>query len=194
MAKLFFYDTETTGVKYWRNGIHQISAIIEIDGVVKESINLNPRPNPKAEIELGALEIGNVTREQIMEYEDMKSVHSKLVSRLEQYVDKFNPADKFFLVGYNNRSFDDSFLRAWFTQCGDKYFGSWFWSSGIDVMVLAAQILMDKRADMENFKLMTVAKYLGIEIDEFQLHDAFYDVTLTRQVYMALGKLIRGNK
>lgn len=29
--KLLFYDLETTGIKYWRNGIHQISVGIEID-------------------------------------------------------------------------------------------------------------------------------------------------------------------
>ena len=28
MNKLFFYDLETTGVKFWKNGIHQISGKI----------------------------------------------------------------------------------------------------------------------------------------------------------------------
>lgn len=39
MEKLFFYDLETTGVKYWKNGIHQISGAIVIDGEVKERFN-----------------------------------------------------------------------------------------------------------------------------------------------------------
>lgn len=32
MSKLLFFDLETTGVKYWRNGIHQISGAVVIDG------------------------------------------------------------------------------------------------------------------------------------------------------------------
>jgi DNA polymerase-3 subunit epsilon len=36
---------------------------------------------------------------------------------------------------------------------------------------------------MENFKLMTVARTLGIEVDESQLHDALYDVKLTKEIY-----------
>ena len=35
MSKLFFYDLETTGVKHWKNGIHQISGRIVIDGELK---------------------------------------------------------------------------------------------------------------------------------------------------------------
>lgn len=38
--KLLFYDLETTGIKYWRNGIHQISGEIVIDGEVKERLTL----------------------------------------------------------------------------------------------------------------------------------------------------------
>ena len=189
MAKLFFYDTETTGVKFWKNGIHQIAGIIDIDGEIKESINLHPRPHPRAIIEEEALKVGNVTRKQIFEYDDMSVIHKKLTDRLAVYVDKFDPSDKFFLIGYNNRGFDDSFLRAFFKQCGGDYFGSWFWSNPIDVMVLAAEKLMDVRAEMVNFKLMTVAKHFGIEIDKYQLHDAFYDAQLTRDIYYKINVL-----
>lgn len=28
MSKLLFFDLETTGVKFWRNGIHQIGGIV----------------------------------------------------------------------------------------------------------------------------------------------------------------------
>ena len=31
MSKLLFFDLETTGVKFWRNGIHQIGGIVDID-------------------------------------------------------------------------------------------------------------------------------------------------------------------
>ena len=31
MSKLLFFDLETTGVKFWRNGIHQIGGIVTCD-------------------------------------------------------------------------------------------------------------------------------------------------------------------
>lgn len=186
MTKLFFFDIETTGVKFWKNGIHQISGCIEIDGEVKEEFNFNVKPNPACLIEDEALKVAGVTREQIAGYEDMKVVYAKIVNMLSKYVNRFDKTDKFFLVGYNNAPFDNPFFRAFFVQNGDQYFGSWFWSSAIDVMVLAANELKDIRHEMENFKLMTVAKTIGIEIDEAKLHDAMYDIYLTREIYHKL--------
>ena len=55
--KLLFFDLETTGIKYWRNGVHQISGEIVIDGVTKESFNFNVCPHPQCEIEEEALRI-----------------------------------------------------------------------------------------------------------------------------------------
>jgi len=39
--KLLFLDVETTGVDNSKNGIIQLSGIIEIDGVIKEEFNFN---------------------------------------------------------------------------------------------------------------------------------------------------------
>lgn len=96
---------------------------------------------------------------------------------------KYNKTDKFFLVGYNNASFDNQFLRGFFLQNGDNYFGSWFWSNSVDVMVLASQYLLAERPLMPNFKLSTVAAQLGVVVSEDKLHDALYDVDLTRDAY-----------
>jgi len=182
--KLFFLDLETTGVLYWKNGIHQISGCIQIDGEVKESFDFKVKPNPSAIIELEALKVAGVTIDEVNQYEDMKLVHSKITAMLSKYVDKFSKTDKFHIVGYNNASFDNSFFRAFFTQNGDNYFGSWFWSDSIDCMVLASNKLRKVRSQMENFKLMTVAKQLGIEVDKSKLHDAEYDIYLTREIYL----------
>lgn len=137
--KLLFFDLETTGIKYWRNGIHQISGEIVIDGVTKESFNFNVCPHPQCEIEEEALRICNVSKEQIQAYPSMREVYVKFVNMLSKYVDKFDKKDKFFLVGYNNAAFDNHFLKAFFVQNGDNYFYSWFWVNSIDVMVLSTQ-------------------------------------------------------
>lgn len=181
--KLMFFDLETTGTNPARNGIHQISGQIVIDGKKVEDFDFHVQPNPKAVIEEQALSVAGVTREQVLAYPSMGEVYKQLVAMLGKYVDKFNKKDKFFLVGYNNAAFDNQFLRGFFLQNGDNYFGSWFWANSIDVMVLASHHLASRRHEMENFKLATVAKFMGINVDDEALHDAFYDIYLTREIY-----------
>ena len=188
--KLVFFDLETTGTNPGKHGIHQISGQIVIDGVVKESFDFHVQPNPKALIEEEALKVGGVTREQILAYPPMQQVYQEFVAMLGKYVDKFNKKDKFFLVGYNNAAFDNQFLRGFFLQNGDVYFGFWFWSNSIDVMVLASAYLATRRPEMENFKLSTVAKTLGIVVNDDSLHDAMYDIELTKAVF----DIVTGNQ
>lgn len=181
--KLLFFDLETTGTNPGRNGIHQISGSIVIDGKHIQDFDFYVQPNPKATIDDAALQVSGVTREKILAYPPMEQVYQDFVAMLGKYVDKFNKKDKFFLVGYNNASFDNQFLRGFFLQNGDNYFGSWFWSNSIDVMVLASAYLAKQRPEMENFKLSTVAKFLGVSVSDDSLHNALYDIELTRAVY-----------
>ena len=183
MSKLFFYDLETTGTNPGRHGIHQISGEIVIDGKSVETFDFKVQPNPKAQIEDAALAVGGVTREQIMAYPPMGQVYTQLVAMLSKYVDKFDKTDKFHLVGYNNRGFDDNFLRGFFLQNGDKFFGSFFWADSIDVLVLASTFLADHRAELQNFKLATVADFLGIDTTAGKLHDASFDIFVTKAVF-----------
>lgn len=97
--KLLFFDLETTGTNPGRNGIHQISGQVVIDGIVKESFDFHVQPNPKADIEDEALAVAGVTREQIAKYPAMGTVYRQFVAMLGKYVDKYNSKDKFFLVG-----------------------------------------------------------------------------------------------
>lgn len=193
--KILAFDLETTGVKHWKNGIHQIAGIIIVDGEEKERFDLKVKPNPSAIIEDEALAVAGITRETLETYQDMGIVFKGFEEMLGKYVNKFDKKDKFHLLGYNNSAFDNSFLRAWFVQNAKtpkdaefgNYFGSWFWSDTIDVMVLASNHLKDKRHEMENFKQGTVANFLGIEIDENRLHDALYDITVCLNIYGKVG-------
>lgn len=182
--KLFFLDLETTGVNPGRNGIHQMSGMIVIDGEIKEEFDIKVRPNPKAVIEKQALDVAGVTEEQVLSYPPMEQVYrEKLIPMLDKYIDQFNKLDKFFIVGYNNAHFDNDFFRGFFLQNGDKYFGSYFWANCFDCMVLATPHLAAIRPQMENFKQGTVAKHLGINVDETRLHDALYDIRICKAIY-----------
>lgn len=181
--KILFFDIETTGLNFWQHGIHQISGCVDIDGVCVERFDFKVQPNPKAKIDLGALAVSNVTQEQVMAYTPMQQVHTQFTALLSKHVDKYTKTDKFFLVGFNNASFDNAFLRAWFVQNSDNYFGSWFWANPLDTYVLATQKLLKQRPEMLDFKLATVCKRMGITVDDTKLHDAAYDIELTRDLY-----------
>lgn len=51
------------------------------------------------------------------------------------------------------------------------------------------QHLMRKRHEMTDFKQETVARALGIQIDSAKLHDASYDIQLTKEIYNRISSL-----
>jgi DNA polymerase-3 subunit epsilon len=187
MNKLLFFDVETTGLKPTQHAIHQLSGIITINGIIRENFNYQIKPHTTALIEESALAISNVTKEQIMAYPEAYIAHNKLLNTLAKYCNKYDKQDKFFLVGFNNKLFDDEFFKEFFNLLGDKYFASWFWWDTIDVRVLAANYLMEERHKMPDFKLRTVAEWLDIELDETKLHDASYDNHITKAIYDIVG-------
>lgn len=189
--KLLFVDCETTGLNPDRNAIHQLSGLVVIDGVVKSEFNLNMQPHEGAEIVEEALKCSGTTAQMLSQYPPPYIVYQQFVTMLSHWVNKFDKTDKFFLIGYNNAGFDNQFLRAWFAKNGDKYFGSWFWSNCIDVMILATEYLAHQRHLMTDFKLKTVAAACGIAVEEERLHGAAYDIQLTKQIYDCITSKIQ---
>ncbi len=184
--KLFVYDLETTGL-FTDCAVHQIAGLIcEIkpnEFSVLKTFNYKCRPFKGDKIYPDALEVGGISLETLKAYPDPVEVYNELRNMILKYVDKFNSEDKMTLVGYNNLSFDNNMLRSFFSKNNDKYFNSYFWSGGIDVMSEAGRILLNYRPFMPNFKLATVAEYLGIETKQEALHDANYDIMLTLKIF-----------
>lgn len=184
--KLLYLDLETTGLDPKENGIIQISGIIEIDGCEKEIFDFRVQPFPGQIVTTEALEINNLAMEELKGYPKPKEVHKQFSDLLCTYINRYDKEDKFFLVGYNTAGFDDEFLRAFYKNAGDQYYGSMIWWPSIDVAILAMNVIKENRHKFPNFKLATVAKILGIEVDETRLHDALYDIHLTRDLYRLL--------
>ena len=176
--KIFYVDTETTGIDCTKNGIIQISGMIEIDGEVKEKFNFKLKPFIRDEINDEALEVSHTTKEMLESYDDPEIIYSGLIKILEKYCNKFDKNDKFLVAGYNVR-FDVDFLRMFFIKCGDHYFGSWFKWELVDPMPILHFMGAMGWINLENYKLSTVCQYLGIELDA---HDAFNDISATRDV------------
>lgn len=182
MVKVF-YDTETTGLNHLKHSIHNLAGYIEVDGKVVDEFDIYMAPHEKALIEKEAMKVCGVTEEQIRAYSPYKTGKKQFTDLLGKYVDRYNPKQKAYLIGFNNKAFDDDFLRTLFELCGDTFFNSWFFSDSQDVMVFASHYLEDRRIDMPSFKLKRVAMTLGIEVDKTKLHGAKFDAYLTRLVY-----------
>jgi DNA polymerase-3 subunit epsilon len=182
--KKLFVDLETCGLDSVKNGIVEIGMIIETPRSHKEH-HFFLRPFPKDVVDLKALEINRMTKEEIAKFSDPVAVYREISTILSLYVNKYNRADKFIFIGYN-AVFDYDFMRAFFNKCGDKYFGSFVHYPPLDVMQLALLKLVKTRHEMPNFKLGTVASECGIVINEEEAHGAMYDIQKTRELFYKL--------
>ncbi len=185
--KCLFIDCETSGTDATKHGLLQLAGSIFVDGRQVDTFNLQSAPFPDDAMEDEALEINGLTREQVAAFPNPSLAFRDFQRLLSKHCDKFNRADKFHMLGYN-ADFDAQFLRRWFEKNKDKYFGSFFWWPILDVSKLAGMRLMSSRHQMPNFKLVTVAKHMGIPVDETKAHDAFYDIHLTMEISRILVK------
>lgn len=185
--KIVYIDTETTGLDPECNGLHQFSGYVEVNGVPVERFNFKVKPRAGCMVSPKALEIAKVTVDQLKAYPEMGDVYKEFIKILSRHINKFDKKDKAFFAGYNAH-FDNGFMRRFMADCGDLYFGSWFYAGNLCVMVLALNDLKEVRNKLENFQLMTVAEHYGIQVDRESGHDAMYDIRMTRDIYCKIEK------
>lgn len=183
--KLIYIDLETGGVNSYKNPVIQIAGIVEINGKIKQQFDLRTAPFPHQEIEDSSLEVTGLTRSEIKGYDDPSTVFDTLTTMLDKYVDRYDSSDKFHFVGYNS-TFDDRFMRAFWKNNNDKYYGSFFYFPTIDVCVLAADQLKSARPLMNGFKLVDVAEHFFDDVNADDAHDASWDIKMTRRIYKHL--------
>lgn len=203
LLKVVFIDTETTGRDHKVNGLTQISGAIDFitynidtkgfEVEHKDSFNLLLKPFPEDRIEAEALEVQNVKIEDLSAPGRLSPniAYLQLYSLLAKYISPFDKSDKAFFVAYN-ASFDFEFLRTFWIKNNDKYFGSFFWFPYIDLMTIMAFMNLSSRDKLANSKLSTVMESIYNEtIVKDKLHDAEYDIELTRKLfYFNLSELI----
>jgi len=187
MAKIFYFDVETTGLDSIENSIHQFAYIVEIDGVVMEEGNIQMQP-----VEIDQLPddyvtpVGGITKADLLTYGTQGQGYKRIMRVLDTYVSRYDKTDKFFISGYNCQSFDMAFLRRLFDKNGNSFFYAYFWSASLDVMILVSQFLINVRSTLPNFKLETISNHFGIEIQGKGFHDAMSDIRATREIYQIL--------
>ena len=188
--KRVYIDVETTGVDCTKHGIIQLSGIVEIDGKEKERFDYRVRPFSDDVVDPEALKVSGNTVEGVMTFASTAEIHSKFTKMLCAYIDKYSRFDKFHFIAYN-AGFDSDFVRKFLEKNGDKFYGSLFYYPAIDVMNTAAEYFLQVRSKLENFKLVTVAKALDMDVDESRLHDSMYDIEITMQMHKKLRGIVR---
>lgn len=189
--KLLYLDLETTGTKVWMHGVHQIAGEIVIDGQLETTFDIRPRPFDTDAIDPDALETSGVTEEELWSRDlTPESAHHELLGIFDTFVERFDNADKFTMVGFNIY-FDNEFLRKWWSKCGDDFFPSWVRFPLDDVAQTAARVLgPERRAQMESFRLEKVLEEFGIRA-EGEFHDAAVDIRATRLLHEKVNKRVR---
>ena len=185
LMKNLWIDLETTGLDVKKHGIIQIAGVVEIDGEIEETFDFYTKPLPGDGITQRSMEVNKLDLETIKGFPEANDVKFQLLELFKKYVDPYYKSDKFFLMGYNAK-FDYDFLRRWFEKQSFQYFGAYFWFPPVDVMNLGALVTRSSRKDLPNFKLMSVAKAFGVKLDESLLHDANYDIKITRELFYKL--------
>ncbi len=185
--KLIFVDVETTGTDPVKHGLVQLAGQMFVNGKMVERFNIQSAPMPGDKIDDEALKVNGLTPLDLSMFQPARAAYMSFQPLLAKHCDKYNRADKFHFIGYN-ADFDADHVRSWFEKNGDVYFGSFFWWPVLDVSKLAGMRLMGKRHHLPNFKLMTVAKYCGIPVDENLAHNAMYDIDITMRLWKILGE------
>ena len=186
--KLLYLDTETTGLDPVKNGIHQISGIIEIDGKVVEEFDIKFRPIEKRELvspealKVSGLSVEDLRARTVSSFE----AYGQLVKIFDKYIDRYKKTDKFNMVGQNTK-FDYDFLAEWFRKHGNQYLYAYIFYHLIDIISTTAVFKLAGKMDVSDMKLATVAKFFGIEL---KAHDAQNDIRATREIFKRYLKLI----
>jgi len=181
--KIAWIDGETTGLDSLQNDLLTFSVIIEIDGQIKDKLNLEMQPFNYQSITDEALKINGMTVEQIKKFPKPHEAHKKIETLFQKYVDRFDKNDKLIPAGYNV-GFDVDFLFKLFQKCGDPYCGSYIDYHKLDV---ASLVLFFKIRgffpNLEGYKLVDVCKALDIELDAHKAED---DIFATRKIFNIL--------
>ena len=188
--KIFWFDTETTGVDWHNCAIVQLAYQVEIGGEIKDSGEIKIMPHEGADISPEAFAVNGLSLEQVNAppYILPAEAYRNLLAVFGRHIDKFNRNDKFHVGGYNVR-FDIDMLSALFRRMGDKYFGSWTNYRALDALHLCWACEHQGLLALPDYKLGTVADHFGIKFDA---HNAIGDIETTRMIYSKAMALLRG--
>ena len=186
--KVIYIDTETTGLDPVENGLVEIACIVEVNGKVKDRLELLICPhtysNKDVLISEEALEINGRTHEELATFPNSNKQFKRFIQFLNKHIDRFDKTDKLKVSGYNV-GFDIGFIKAWFDDNGHTFYGSYFSHKDLDVFALVKHLTFAGLIDTEDEKLGTICKHFGIKHNP---HEAMSDIKATRKLHKLLLK------
>ena len=188
--KFIWCDTETTGLDTSNAAPFQVAMVFvsNVDGIKDEServFYLNPFDISGVEYNEDAGKVHGYSKETIQSFEESKYVVPKIDEFLKSCV-SFRKEEKLFFCGYNAK-FDMDHLKNLFSKNGynfEKYFEKQILDVFNQVKVAGSMRVLPY---LENRKLTTIAKHLGVNLEN--AHDALGDIKATREVAKSLAKM-----
>lgn len=179
--KQIILTVKTTGLTS-NAGIMELSAIIVHDDNVVDELHLQMNPTYATEINPDSLKYNGVTVSDVQGYPDHEDQFDNFVKFIDRHVDKYNKMDKLTVIGWNVR-FAIDFLRDWFLQNGNTYYGSYFYTGEIDLLHVYGFLLRNMRHRLPNFKADTIARLIGVELkDRDSLTDVYFYLDLYNEL------------
>jgi DNA polymerase III epsilon subunit family exonuclease len=153
-------DVETTGTSYKNDEIVEISLVRYVNGEIESS--LNKLINPEVPIPRAASRVNKITDDMVQD----QPVIADVINEIYEYMKDWK------IAGYNV-TFDLDFLSEAFKKNGLALEKVLY----IDVLPMAKKTISS--TDVNNYKLETIKKYLGIKTDS---HRSFVDCETTFEV------------
>jgi DNA polymerase-3 subunit epsilon len=181
--KLLILDVETTGLSHFKDSIVEIAAYYYENNKKKKIFNMSCKPKKGSSVEPGSIAAGIVPYTN-MSYEEL---YWKFIEFLDSIVNKFDKEDKLILTAYNS-AFDEKFIRQFFKDNNNKFYGSYFKTKSLDVLHLAHMHMIVNNIKYDKLNLKSTCENLKVKVDEDKTHRALYDVNLTQQVLAKVSK------
>lgn len=199
MKKILFVDILTTGTDCMRSAIYKLAAIYceqEDSGEVKEieRFNISIRPHERAMIADTALWTGGTTRTEMLSFKPEREALEDFMAFLDRHTNRLDRNDKIYLAGYNSSAFELPFIDALFNRCGYRKMRHYFHLQTLDLMCIAAFCLMDRRKEMKDFHLSSVAQILGAKTTPSEKYSCMSECETDIEVYKALYTMLKEHR
>lgn len=178
--RILVEDTETGGLDNKVDSLLQVGFMVYEDGKLLDKLKINIE-HEKYFVTKEALKINGInlaTHEGVTPEKAVKEI----ISFVKKYFDK--PAQ---VLGHNV-SFDVGFVKELFAQQGENY-DKVFSYRLLDTSALA-RMLVHFGYLKNGGRLCDIARELGVEYNENQLHDALYDCEVTHEVFMKMSQFL----
>jgi DNA polymerase-3 subunit epsilon len=184
---IIFIDCETSGLNPLKHSVVQIAAEYWEGTKLIQTFN-KQLTNQDCIINLGALKCNRCTIDQIR----ASNTEERIVRDFVDFIMKMDITKPIVVCG-NGVSFDINFIKELLAKYKIEGLEHIFSHKVYDLSAIALFLQECEIIDFkDNFHLNNIAKVLGIEVKEDKLHEALYDVSISRQVYFKMQELVKG--